>query len=376
MKIVEPSPQNFKMSKKKNLLHKLSLLVFLTSCSNDSTLVSESKIDVSIFNEMVLIEGKTFLMGNEKPAGNGEIYPEEGPMHKVEVSSFWIDKYEVTNAQFKEFVDATGYITFAEKPLSREVFPVAPEEQLVPGATVFAPPLENINPRSTHDPWNWWSYRKGACWRKPEGRNSSIRARMDHPVVCVNIDDAKAYAKWAGKRLPTEAEWELAARGGLEDSMYVWGNEPRPEGRWMANCFQGIFPAKNSAQDGFHSTSPVGSYPPNGYGLYDIAGNVWEICSDFFHPSYYSKFMENPYPNPTGPTSPITQIELDQFRRTGTCPLPMEGQNELMNLNVARGGSFLCHWDYCLRYRPAARNHSESLSPSNHTGFRCAKDVK
>ena len=346
------------------------------SCSNEMGNLIVDEVDAGSFNEMVLIKGQSYLMGNEKPAENGEVYPEEGPVHQVEVSSFWIDKYEVTNAQFKEFVDATGYVTFAEKPLSKDVFPLAPPEQLLPGATVFAPPPENINPRSENDPWNWWLYRKGACWRRPEGRNSSIKSRMDHPVVCVNIDDAKAYAKWAGKRLPTEAEWELAGRGGLEDSMYAWGNEARPLGKWMANCFQGTFPAENSGQDGFHSTSPVGSFPPNGYGLYDIAGNVWEICSDFFHPSYYSEFMENPHPNPTGPTSPITQIELEQFRRTGTCPLPMEDQNSLMNLNVARGGSFLCHWDYCLRYRPAARNHSESLSPTNHTGFRCVKDVK
>ncbi len=347
----------------------------LVACSGDTDRESVEIKDISSLNEMVFIEGQSYSRGNEKPAGNGEKYPEEGPVHAVEVSSFWMDKYEVTNAQFKEFVDATGYITFAEKPLDKKVFPVAPESQLVPGATVFAPPLKNINPRAQNDPWNWWSYRKGASWRRPEGRNSSIKKRMDHPVVCVNVDDAKTYAKWAGKRLPTEAEWELAARGGLKGSMFVWGNEARPKGKWLANCFQGVFPAKNSAQDGFHSTSPVGSYPPNGYGLFDIAGNVWEICSDFYHPSYYSEFIENPHPNPTGPQSPITQIELDHFRHTGTCPLPRKGINELMYLHVARGGSFLCHWDYCLRYRPAARNHSESLSPTNHTGFRCARDA-
>ncbi len=343
---------------------------------NDGELGEKSadRVESASLNEMILIEGQTFLMGNAKPAENGEIYPEEGPVHKVEVSSFWIDKYEVTNAQFKEFVDATGYITFAEKPLSPDMFPLAPKNQLLPGATVFAPPPENINPRATNDPWNWWSYRNGASWRKPEGGTSSIRERMDHPVVCVNVDDARAYAKWAGKRLPTEAEWELAARGGLVASMYVWGNEARPDGKWLANCFQGNFPAVNTAQDGFHSTSPVGSFPPNGFGLYDMAGNVWEICSDFYHPSYYTQFINNPQTNPSGPAFPITQVELEQFRRTGTCPTPMEENNRLMDLTVSRGGSFLCHWEYCLRYRPAARNHSERLSPSNHTGFRCAKD--
>ena len=346
----------------------------LISCSGETDIITENKDYLISSNEMVFIEGKSYLRGNEKPPGNGDKYPEEGPVHIVKVSSFWIDKYEVTNAQFKEFVDATGYITFAEKALSKDLFPAAPEGQLLPGATVFAPPLKNLNPKSTHDPWNWWAFRSGASWRRPEGRNSSIKARMDHPVVCVNIDDAKAFAHWAGKRLPTEAEWELAARGGLKESMFVWGNEARPGEKWLANCFQGTFPAKNSARDGYHTTSPVGSFPPNGYGLYDMAGNVWEICSDYFHPSYYSQFIKNPHPNPTGPKSAITQIELEHFRHTGTCPMPRKGVSELMYLHVARGGSFLCHWDYCLRYRPAARSHSESLSPTNHTGFRCVRE--
>ena len=324
---------------------------------------------------MVLLRGGTYLRGNNKAPGNGDRYPEEGPAHKVEVSSFWIDKYEVTNTQFKEFVDATGYVTFAEKALSKDVFPKAPPGQLVPGATVFAPPPKNINPRAENDPWDWWAYRKGACWKRPNGEGSSISNRMDHPVVCVNVDDAKAYAKWAGKRLPTEAEWELAARGGAEGNLYIWGNEARPDGKWLANCFQGKFPSQNTARDGYLYTSPVGSFPPNGYGLYDMAGNVWEICSDYFHPGYYNEFIQNPHPDPKGPTSPITQIELEEFRLTGTCPAPQAGANELLFLNVTKGGSFLCHFDYCLRYRPAARHHAESLSPSNHSGFRCVKDA-
>ena len=324
---------------------------------------------------MVLLRGGSYLRGNDKPPGNGDFYPEEGPAHRVEVSSFWIDKHEVTNAQFKEFVDATGYVTFAERPLSKEVFPNAPPEQLVPGATVFAPPPKNINPRDTNDPWDWWAYRKGACWKSPNGEGSSIKNRMDHPVVCVNADDAKAYAEWAGKRLPTEAEWELAARGGMEGKMFNWGDESKPNGKWMANCFQGKFPAQNTARDGYLYTAPVGSFPPNEYGLYDMAGNVWEICSDFYHPAYYKQFLQEPHPNPTGPESPITQIELEEFRSTGTCPLPQAGVSELMFLHVTKGGSFLCHFDYCLRYRPAARHHSESLAPSNHAGFRCVKDA-
>ena len=157
--------------------------------------------------------------------------------------------------------------------------------------------------------------------------------------------------------------------------MFIWGDESRPNGKWMANCFQGKFPAQNTARDGYLYTAPVGSFPPNEYGLYDMAGNVWEICSDYFHPAYYKQFLQEPHPNPTGPESPITQIELEEFRATGTCPLPQAGVSELMFLHVTKGGSFLCHFDYCLRYRPAARHHSESLAPSNHAGFRCVKDA-
>jgi formylglycine-generating enzyme required for sulfatase activity len=368
--------------KKTIFLMGLLISVFFASCSKESEQASKGANTplppgkIKEEDGMVLLRGGIYLRGNNKPPGNGDFYPEEGPAHRVEVSSFWIDKYEVTNAQFQEFVDATGYITFAERPLSKEVFPNAPAEQLVPGATVFAPPPKNINPRDTNDPWDWWAYRKAACWKRPNGEGSSIKNRMNHPVVCVNADDAKAYAKWAGKRLPTEAEWELAARGGTEGDMFIWGSEAKPNGKWMANCFQGKFPAKNTAQDGYLYTAPVGSFPPNEYGLYDMAGNVWEICSDFYHPAYYRQFLEAPHPNPTGPKSPITQIELEEFRATGTCPLPQTGVSELMFLHVTKGGSFLCHYDYCLRYRPAARHHSESLAPSNHAGFRCVKDIE
>ena len=355
------------------------LLLSLLGCGevkhNSESLKKQKPNNIVEENGMVLIRGATYLRGNDKRAGNGDYYPEESPSHKVTVSSFWIDKYEVTNSQFKEFVDATGYVTFAEKALDKKFFTDAPAEQLKPGATVFSPPQEKINPKEKNDPWDWWSYKVGACWKRPEGGNSSIASRMDHPVVCINIDDAKAFAKWKGKRLPTEAEWELAARGGLKQKQFVWGDKANPNDQWLANCFQGIFPNANSASDGYLYTSPVGSFPPNGYGIYDMAGNVWEMCSDFFHPSFYREFVKNPHPDPTGPKHPISQIELDHFHRTGTCPTARSKMNKLMFLHVSKGGSFLCHWDYCLRYRPAARNHTESLSPSNHTGFRCARDV-
>ena len=331
---------------------------------------------LTIKQGMVLIKGQTYYRGNEKSLGNPDHYLEERPVHLVEVSSFWIDQYEVTNAQFKEFVDATGYVTFAEKPVDQTLFPNASGEHLLPGATVFSPPPKSLNPYSTNDPWQWWAYRPGANWRHPQGPDSSIEKIMDHPVVCVNINDARAYAKWAKKRLPTEAEWELAARGGLKQAMFTWGNEHKPEGEWYANCFQGNFPARNSVLDGFLFTAPVGSFPKNGYGLYDMAGNVWEICSDYYHPQYYQIFVSHPHKNPKGPEYPISQIELNYFQQTGTCPMPKEIAHDLLSLHVARGGSFLCHSNYCLRYRPASRSVAESLAPTNHTGFRCVRDTE
>ena len=330
---------------------------------------------IEIKDGMVFIKGQTYYRGNEKSLGNQDRYKEEKPVHKVEVSSFWIDQYEVTNAQFKEFVDATGYVTFAEKPIDKTLFPNASGVHLKPGATVFSPPPRSLNPYSTNDPWQWWAYRPGANWKHPQGPDSSIEKLMSHPVVCVNIDDARAYAEWAGKRLSTEAEWELAARGGLKQAMFTWGNEHKPEGEWYANCFQGNFPARNSELDGFLYTAPVGSFPKNGYGLYDMAGNVWEICSDYYHPQYYQIFVNQPHKDPKGPEFPISQSELNYFQQTGTCPMPKEIINKLLFLHVARGGSFLCHSNYCLRYRPAARSVAESLAPTNHTGFRCVKDA-
>lgn len=352
----------------------------LVSCQKDGSSSPETDISsapqhLSTDQGMVFLQGGTYTRGNDLDPGNGDKYPEESPVHEVKVSPFWIDKHEVTNAQFKAFVDATGYVTFAEKPLSPEIFPEAPAEQLVAGATVFSPPPQSLNPKATNDPWQWWAYRAGASWRSPEGQGSDIKQRMDHPVVCVNIDDANAYARWAGKRLPTEAEWEYAARGGLKHAMFTWGNKRQPEGKWLTNCFQGQFPVNNSKEDGFASTSPIASFPANGFGIHDMAGNVWELCSDYYHPAFYELFAAAPHKDPQGPENPITMFELQQFHRTGTCPLPNKNTNGLMHMHISKGGSFLCHSDYCLRYRPAARHYAEALSPTNHTGFRCVRDI-
>ena len=209
----------------------------------------------------------------------------------------------------------------------------------------------------------------------PQGPESNIKHIMDHPVVCVNHDDAEAYAKWAGKRLPTEAEWEYASRGGLKQNKYTWGNI-RLDKKWKANCYQGIFPNKNTKEDGFQFTAPVKSFEPNGYGLYDTAGNVWEMCSDYYHPNHYKEFVQDPIANPTGPATPITNNEMHLWRQTGRTPKADPNAHRLTHLSVTKGGSFLCHVDYCLRYRPAARHQTEMLTPTNHTGFRCVKDLE
>ena len=294
-------------------------------------------------NGMVLIPGGTFWMGSE----DGQ--PDEQPLHQVSVDGFWMDKTEVTNEQFEKFVRATGYVTIAElKPDSKE-FPDAKPELLVPGSVVFSPPAEEV---PLTDPSGWWRYVPGANWRHPEGPHSTIEGREKHPVVHVAWHDAVAYAKWAGKRLPTEAEWEYASRGGLDRQRYVWGNEQTPGGKWQANIWQGHFPNENTGADGFKGTAPVASFPPNGYGLYDTAGNVWEWCADWYRPDYYAR---SPAKNPPGPEDSVDPDEPGVKKR------------------VQRGGSYLCSDVYCSGYRPSARMKCTPDTGLSHTGFRCVK---
>jgi formylglycine-generating enzyme required for sulfatase activity len=294
---------------------------------------------------MVWVPPGEFLMGSVE-----EEYADALPRHRVVVRGFWMDATEVTNAQFAEFVAATGYVTVAERTPEARDFPNVPPQRLVPGSLVFTPPQEEVG---LDDPYRWWRYVPGADWRHPEGPGSSIQDRMDHPVVHVCWYDAVAYATWAGKRLPTEAEWEWAARGGLKDQVYSWGNELRPAGRWLANVWQGRFPRENTLEDGFYATAPVASFPPNGYGLYDMAGNVWEWCADWYRPDYYAY---SPRFDPTGPPDSFDPAEPGVPKR------------------VQRGGSFLCSELYCVRYKVGTRGKGAPDTGSNHVGFRCVKD--
>jgi formylglycine-generating enzyme required for sulfatase activity len=299
--------------------------------------------DHSWTNGMKWIPGGTFQMGSE------EGQPDEKPIHEVTVDGFWMDTYELTNEEFEKFIKATGYVTIAERKPKQRDFPDAPPEALVPGSIVFTPPPGEV---PLHNHMAWWRYVPGANWRHPEGPESTIKGREKQPVVQVAWFDAMAYAKWAGKRLPTEAEWEFAARGGKEKLTYTWGNEKTPEGKWLANIWQGSFPNGNTLQDGFKLQSPVGSFAPNGYGLYDMAGNVWEWTSDWYMPDYYAK---SPKQNPQGPQESYDPNEPGVWKR------------------ITRGGSYLCTEVYCWGYRPAMRMKTSPDTGLNHTGFRCVR---
>ncbi len=298
---------------------------------------------------MVWIPGGTFWRGSDNPKMR-----DAQPAHQVAVDGFWMDQTAVTNEQFARFVKATGYLTVAERTPDAKDFPGAPPENLVAGAVVFTPPS---GPVSLANHLHWWSYVKGASWRHPEGPQSDLQGREKHPVVQVAWQDAVAYARWAGKRLPTEAEFEFAARGGLERKTFAWGDEFKPDGKWMANIWQGRFPYHNSGEDGYRATAPVGSFPANGYGLYDMAGNVWQWCSDWYRHDYYRQLAAGSQPvhDPQGPDDSYDPSEPGTAKR------------------VMRGGSYLCTDQYCTAYEVGARGKGDPDSGTNHVGFRCVR---
>ncbi|HEU5181995.1 MAG TPA: formylglycine-generating enzyme family protein [Candidatus Polarisedimenticolia bacterium] len=307
---------------------------------------------------MVWIPGGEFSMGARDPRGlehGGHDGMEDArPVHRVFVDGFWLDRTEVTNRQFERFVRATGYVTIAEKTPTAEEFPGAPPGNLVAGSVVFTPP-DHAVPLDDH--YQWWRYVAGASWRHPTGPGSDLKGREDYPVVHVAYPDAAAYAAWAGKRLPTEAEWEFAARGGLSGKIYEWGDELRPQGRWMANIHEGTFPIEDTGEDGYRGVAPVGRFPANGYGVLDMAGNVWEWCSDWYRPDTYANLAAGGgvARNPQGPDDPFDPAEPNEKKR------------------VHRGGSFLCTEQYCTRYMIGTRGKGEVTTGSDHLGFRCAK---
>jgi formylglycine-generating enzyme len=303
---------------------------------------------------MTWIPGGTFLMGSDHH------YPEEAPAREVSVDGFWMDMYSVTNEQFQRFVAATGYVTIAERPLNPQDYPGALPELLVAGSIVFQQPPQRVD---LSNPNNWWAYVPGADWRHPQGPESSLQGQEKHPVVHVAYADAEAYAAWLGKTLPTEAQWERAARGGLEGAIYTWGNEFTLRGKLMANTWQGEFPWQNLRADGRAGSVPVGAFPANGYKLYDMAGNVWEWTSDwyrFLHPHKAPEACCIPH-NPRGGTQEQSYDPAQPAIR-----IPRK---------VLKGGSFLCAPNYCMRYRPAARIPEMIDTSTNHIGFRCVLNV-
>jgi len=296
---------------------------------------------------MVWIPGGVFMMGSDK------YYPEEAPVRRVRVDGFLMDTCTVTNREFEQFVKETGYVTLAERPINPDDYPGALPEMLAPASTLFRKP--NM-PVDMGNPYSWWDFVRGANWRHPQGPESSIRRIPDHPVVHIAWEDADTYARWAGKELPTEAEWEFAARGGLEGADYVWGDELTPNGRHMANTWQGEFPYRNSMEDGYEHTSPVRAFPANGYGLYDMAGNVWQWTADWYNDHGKASSPCCTIANPRGGSREASVDPRDPSR---------------VPRRVTKGGSHLCAPNYCRRYRPAARMSQPVDTSTSHLGFRC-----
>jgi sulfatase modifying factor 1 len=326
------------------------------------TVINKKAAPAVLPEGMVWIPGGEFSMGSDESNESlcdmpGTTYDAKD-IHRVRVDGFFMDATEVTNEEYARFVKSTGYVTVAEKKPSREEFPDIAPENLVAGSTVFSP-TKTVVPLNNY--LLWWTYETGADWRHPTGRNSSIKGKGKYPVVQLAYEDAWAYAKWAGKSLPTEAEWEFAARGGLSGKLYAWGNELKPGGKWQANIYEGKFPliGGDSGADGFKGIAPVAQYKPNGYGLYDVAGNVWEWCYDWYSSDYYSTLAKTGKVaiNPKGPKSSYDPAGPDELKK------------------VHRGGSFLCTDLYCSRYLVGSRGKGEVKTASNHVGFRCIRRV-
>ena len=304
------------------------------------------------------LQGMVWIPGGEFQMGSTSGAPDELPVHTVQLDGFWMDTHEVTNRQFSRFVEETGYVTTAEQP--PQLRSLAPDSELRELAILeeFNEPGSicslQLNSRKDIDPekgaYSWWQYVPGASWKHPEGKESNIENRMDHPVVHVSWLDVQAYCDWAGKKLPSEAQWEYAARGGRDGLAYPWGNDRNPDGRWLHNIWQGEFPVSNTAEDGYPQTSAVGQYPANDFGLFDMSGNVWEWCADYYHPLYYAV---SPLRNPEGPAESFDPQEPGIIKR------------------VQRGGSFMCSEQYCVGYRVASRMKGEQDTGAFHTGFRC-----
>jgi sulfatase modifying factor 1 len=290
------------------------------------------------------VEGMRWVPGGDFLMGAKDFYPEELPVRRVSVEGFWIDLHPVTVAEFGRFVEATGYVTLAERPPAPTEYPDADPALLVPGSAVF----QSTEGPVPLDSLVWWSYEPGACWNAPEGPGSNVERRQQHPVTHVAYEDAEAYAHWAGKYLPTEPEWEHAARGGLDGARFAWGDEECPGGRWMANTWQGQFPWQNLTLDGYARTSPVGSFPPNGYGVHDMIGNVWE----------WTREVDSRAPTGYGSPAPC-------------CAPPDHGRTPAESTRIIKGGSHLCAPNYCLRYRPAARQAQAVDTSTSHIGMRC-----
>jgi formylglycine-generating enzyme required for sulfatase activity len=336
-------------------------MVGVVACQNENKKTSEGDAAQHSGKKipgMVWIPGGTFVMGTDED----DAYDHERPAHRVKIAGFWMDETEVTNEEYLAFVEETGYVTVAERKPKWEDLqkqsppgtPPPPDSLLVPGALVFNPPKTAV---MLNDYSQWWKWVPGTDWRHPNGPGSDLKGKMQFPVVHVAYEDAIAYCEWAGKRLPTEAEWEFASRAGTEQRRYPWGNELKYNGRFMANTFQGSFPNYNSGEDGFESLSPVRSFPSNAYGLYDMIGNVWEWTSDLYHVDYFKQLASvSVNVNPRGPDKSYDPNEPFAIKR------------------VSKGGSYLCADDYCINYRPSARQGTAFDSGMSNLGFRCVKD--